>query len=762
VQRFANRLLDDLTDPQREAVLHEEGPLLVVAGPGSGKTRVITRRVAHLVSRGINPASILAITFTNKAAQEMSDRVRDVCPADGAWIRTFHSTCAAILRRWPEPAGLSSGFSIFDTKDQKRLVKQALDRLDLDSSELRPNQVLNAISNWKMADTLPEHAVEEADTYRARNLAALYTSYERALGESNAVDFDDLLVRTLRALRTDEELLGRLQYMFEYVMIDEYQDTSPVQFHLASLLAGRTQNLCATGDPDQSIYAFRKADLRNILEFEKHYPTAKVVRLEQNFRSVGNVLKAADALIENNVARHEKRLFTDKEDGALLRLVGCGTELDEGNKIAALILDAYGAGRPYKEMAVFYRTNAQSRAIEGGLRSHGVPYRIIKGVEFYQRQEVKDLLAYLKLLVNPYDWAALQRVLSTPPKGVGAKSILLIEALGAEEGLTARASLPAAAERAGLSRRASQALRVVEDHLADLEHSLQGPVEKLIRRLLELVRYEAYLRAKFKEDGDERVDNVHELVGAAEEYDERMGGDGSLVGFLTDVGLVSDVDGYDDDAVVVPLMTLHTSKGLEFDEVFIAGLEEGLLPHVRSLDDASALEEERRLLFVGITRARKRVTLSYALDRRAQIGSKGRESTFLDEIPTELFERYGFADASRTRDTYGTSAYGWGGGNRSSGGYGGGGYGGNRGRRSGGDSSWSEGVDAAPSYDGVDHDPDAVRLHEGLRVEHSKFGRGRIRRLMGQGIGAKAVVHFQRYGEKTLALSHAKLTPVAE
>lgn len=743
--------LDDLTSAQREAVLHESGPLLVVAGPGSGKTRVITRRIAHLVSLGYHPDSILALTFTNKAAEEMRRRVERLAGGTYPWIRTFHSACAAMLRRWPRAAGLKPGFSIFDTSDQKRVVRQAMKDLDYEAGMLRPPVALAAISGWKTEGLRPAEALEAADGYIGEVKAKVYGAYEAALQESNAVDFDDLLVRMLRAMDEDADLRRRLQYRFEHVLIDEYQDTSPVQFRLAAYWAERTRNLCATGDPDQSIYRFRKADIRNILEFEQRFPDAKVVRLERNFRSVGNVLQAADAVIANNRQRHAKRLITDREDGPLITVCGTSNEHDEGREIVQAVLAAYQRGVPYQDVAVFYRTNAQSRAIEAAFRRVGVPYTIVKGVEFFQRAEVKDLIAYLKVLANPSDWESLVRVLSTPAKGIGAKSLERVRAIVRAADVPARHALRQAAAEAKLTKKATLALRAVDDLLTTLQPLTDGSVGHLVRRVIDLVDYRAYLRQKYDTDAQERVENVEELVASAEDYDERSSGEGGLAEFLTEVGLVSDVDSFDPEVARVPLMTLHSAKGLEFREVIIAGLEQGLLPHSRSIDSDADLEEERRLFFVGLTRAKERVTLTYAMDRRAGIGSEG-ESDFLRELPEELLDVRGpgIGSVRRADDDYDP----WRGAGSLS----------TRGRR-----RWGRGRDVRDPTDtyGIDVAPDQDEHGEfeelvvGAHVLHDQFGRGRIRRLSGQGASRKALIQFEQ-GERTLALSFARLTVLEE
>ncbi len=760
----SSALLKDLTDPQREAVTHVTGPLLVVAGPGSGKTRVITRRVAHLVNEGVPPSAILAITFTNKAAAEMKRRIHELCDARGAWIRTFHSTCALILREFPSAAGLEPGFSIFDTQDQKRIINAALKTRGVDKAVLKPAAARSAISRWKGEGTDPEVALREAWHETARASAHIYADYEAALRNNNAVDFDDLLLRTANALEEDEAVRRIMQARFGFVMIDEYQDTSPVQFRLASHFAKRTGNICATGDPDQSIYAFRNADLRNILEFEKRYPGAKVIRLEQNFRSVGNVLKAADALISNNRDRRKKRLFTEAEDGEKILLRTAWSEREEGLSIADGLLEAYSRGTPYNDMAVFYRVNAQSRALEAGLRSRGIPYQIIKGTEFYQRAEVKDLIAYMKVTANPRDWASMERVLSTPTKGIGAVSIGKLKALAAEAGLSARESLMQAVERGAIGKRQCAQLRILSEALDGLSRlAKDGPVAPLLTEAVRATAYEKHLKSQYGEDHETRLENVRELIGAAAEYDEDLGDAGSLIGFLLHVGLVSDSDRYDIDAPRVPLMTLHTAKGLEFAEVFIAGIEEGLLPHSRSTDDPKALEEERRLLFVGLTRAKRRLTLGYAAHRQARIVmNAGGPSRFLAELPPEIVDVDCSTGPAAVQQDLG-GAPSWadrGGGSRRSEA---------PPRRRWGQRKTEDwhGIDAAPDYssdagqghDGVD-EPSRVPIRPGMRVKHGKFGTGQVLRMSGQGIRAKAVIRFRGFGEKTLMLEHAKLVPV--
>jgi len=740
--------LADLTPSQKDAVLHGDGPMLVVAGPGSGKTRVITRRIAHLVARGVRPDAILAITFTNKAAGEMSRRVEEMCSARGAWVRTFHSTCAAILRRWPQSAGLKPGFTIYDGSDQSKVARQVIKELGVATGTLKPGAALAAISSWKSEGISPDAALADAWTPERRSKALVFEGYVKALAENNAVDFDDLLTKTVEALTKDANLRAHLQARFEHVLIDEYQDTSPVQLQIARLLAAPQNNVFVVGDPDQSIYAFRKADIRNILDFEEHFPNAKVVRLEENFRSVQNVLRCADALIANNKSRRAKKLISTADDGPRVRVISAWSEREEGLLVADQILAAYGRGTPYRDIAVFYRVNAQSRALEAGLRTRGIPYVIVKGTEFYERAEIKDVLAYLKLIANPADKESAERVMTTPSRGVGAATVERVRALAREHGWSAREAIRRAADY--MPARAASGLRAAAAALDAAELAGDGPVAAMLREVVRATHFEKHLRDSYDEEADERIANVEELVGAAAEYDNEAGYEGSLAGFLNKVGLVSDVDKYDPDAPRVALMTLHSAKGLEFSEVIISGIEEGLLPHSRSADDPDALEEERRLFFVGITRAKKRLTLTYATSRTARIAGPGffaGESRFLAELP------HAQIDVDRSAGPAGTPT----------------GLGGTWRTHADPDARPFERrrgaaaeFEADPVVDyAADHDPSSA-LRVGLAVQHPTFGPGKVRRLMGRGQSARAVVFFERAGEKTLALSHAKLSPLGE
>jgi len=746
-------LLQDLTPSQREAVTHGEGPLLVVAGPGSGKTRVITSRVAYLVRTGVTPWHILAITFTNKAAQEMARRVETSGTPPGAWIKTFHATCAALLRRYADRAGLLPGFTIFDTQDQRRVVRGVLRQMDLPQGALKPAGVRAQISRWKTGGVSPDNAEADAGGFFEQKQAEVYRAYEAALAVSNAVDFDDLLGRTLQMLEQDAGVRERLQERFRHVLIDEYQDTSPVQFRLASILAQPQQNICATGDPDQSIYAFRNADVRNILEFERNYPGARVVRLEENFRSTAYVLRAADALIVRNQNRHAKLLVPTREDGEKVRIVGAADEHAEGLALADAVLGAYGGGVPYRDMAIFYRVNAQSRAIETALRGRGVPYMIVKGVEFYQRAEVKDLVAYLKVLANPADRESMVRVLTTPRRGVGAKTIERMYAMAHEHGWTARRALLGAADSGEFRKQATLALRDLEHLLATLEAGVSGSVAELVRDAITHLRYEEYLKKAYPEDWQDRVENVRELIGGADEYDSLQGEDASLRDFLHQVSLVSDADQYDPDMPRVALMTLHSAKGLEFRHVYVAGVERELLPHARAADDEGGIEEERRLLFVGMTRAKDRLTLSFARDRRARLtgGFGGGASDFLMELDPDALDVAGGGLSpvwSSGGSSFDDAPWGRVGGRVGCGAP----------KKRPRDASEFH-ADVVPEYGGTDQDPAEV-LQPGQRVNHPTFGDGTVRRLSGRGGSTRVVVFFVGRGEKTLALEYAHLTPI--
>jgi len=626
--------LADCTEAQREAITHMNGPLLVLAGPGSGKTRVITRRIGHLVASGIEPGRILAITFTNKASAEMRERVEDMGAASGAWISTFHSFCARFLRRYARCVGRTASFTIYDTADSAAAVKRAIEALHLDTSVYRPGRVARRISAAKNRLDGPR-AVAAYRAEDSREIARIYERYEEILRSANAVDFDDLLVMMVRLFREAPEVAERLRARFDYVLVDEYQDTNHAQYLVANYLASGHRNLCVTGDPDQSIYGWRGADISNILEFERDYPDVKVVRLEQNFRSTPSILAAADAVIRKNATRKAKALWTKNPEGEPVSILRASDEEEEAYLIAGDISRRIRReGALPRDAAVFYRLNAQSRVLEKAFRGETLAYTIVAGTEFYQRAEVKDLMAYLRLVVNPRDEVSAQRVVNVPPRKVGGVSVRRLRAWAETNGL----GLPdafARAREAGVSGGALKGIAGFLDVLEVLRGMPARPVAAIVDKLIQLTGFEKYVRAQ--EKGEERQANVRELVNAAAEYD-RAEPEGSLAGFLEQAALVSDTDRWDATRGSVTLMTLHAAKGLEFPLVYIVGLEDGLLPLVGN-DGEHDVEEERRLFFVGVTRAKRKVTLSFA-ESRARYGRRAHTepSRFLSELPDEVID----------------------------------------------------------------------------------------------------------------------------
>ncbi len=630
-------LLASLTDAQRQAVEHVEGPLLILAGPGSGKTRVITHRIAWMLRQGIRPESILALTFTNKAAEEMKTRVADLAPGQQVWLSTFHRFCSRLLRQYAEHVGLEANFAIYDTSDSRSLLKQAIAALKLEDGRFTSDQIAGGIS-WA------KNSLISAENYKPRPghplgavVAHVYPLYQARLLKANAVDFDDLLLHMALLLRENPELRGRLDLRYRYIMVDEYQDTNLAQYTIVRGLSIDQPNLAVTGDPDQSIYGWRGANLSNILDFEKDYPHVRVVRLEQNYRSTKSILRAAAQLIGNNVRRKAKGLFTDNAEGSPVRLVRHASQQTEAEAIAARIAAEVRAGRRRpRDFAIFYRTNALSRVIEYVLRDMAIPYQMVNGVEFYQRKEIKDVLSYLAVLNNPRNEVAVLRVINTPARAIGKTTIERLQEFAADR----KCSLLDAARQSGvvpgISGRAAVAVAKFVALIDRLMLLTVRPVEEVLFHVLTESGYEDFLRASQAEEDQERLANIQELLSAARQFDERNPGVGHLEEFLEETALVNDTDDWETSSDRVTLMTLHASKGLEFPVVFIVAVEEGVLPHERSKESPDQLEEERRLLFVGITRAREELQLSYARQREFR-GRRGWvvPSHFLFELPRE-------------------------------------------------------------------------------------------------------------------------------
>jgi DNA helicase II / ATP-dependent DNA helicase PcrA len=643
-----DQYLADLNEAQREAVLATEGPVLVVAGAGSGKTRVLTYRVAHLVAAcGVKPQEILAITFTNKAAEEMKRRLEDLLGeiARTMWVMTFHAACGRILRREVPRLGYRSNFTIYDQADQIRLAKACLEELERDPKRFAPRGIHAQISMAKNQLVSPDEYRNRVASFYDQTVADVYDLYQRRLFASNALDFDDLLMLTVAVLERFPEARERWQKAFRYILVDEYQDTNHAQYRLLQLLGGKHGNVCAVGDPDQSIYAFRGADIRNILEFERDFEGVQIIALEQNYRSTNRILRAANAVIAENRERKPKDLWSELGEGMAVRVVEVEDEHAEARFVAAEIAALSDEGYAGAEIAVFYRTNAQSRVIEDTLVRQEIAYQVIGGPRFYERAEIKDVVAYLQAIDNPYDAVSLVRIANRPRRGIGDASLARLQAFADAQGI----SLWEAVGRADEAGIGAAPLRAVTSFRALMESLMAGalelPVPELLERVLERSGYVQALEAERTIEAAGRIENVLELVGVAREY-QATAAEPSLSEFLQQISLYSDQDALEDEPSKVTLMTLHNAKGLEFGAVFMVGMEEGVFPHSRSLEE-QMLEEERRLCYVGLTRAKEKLTLTHAAARTLW-GSRGYNlpSRFLDELPSDEVERERLRPAS--------------------------------------------------------------------------------------------------------------------
>jgi DNA helicase-2/ATP-dependent DNA helicase PcrA len=758
------QFLDALNPEQREAVLHTRGALLILAGAGSGKTRVITSRIAYLVGDGhAEPHEILAVTFTNKAAEEMRTRVEALLGADCGrmWLSTFHSLCARLLRREAPAIGLSRDFVIYDSSDQLVVVKQALKELHIDDSFVQPRAALSRISHAKNKMESPDAMAAAAGAWNRRDeqIAKVYDYYLKALKESTALDFDDLLLKTVDLFEQSVTVRAKYAQQFRYVMVDEYQDTNRPQYLLIRRLAEVHRNLCVVGDPDQSIYKWRGADLRNILDFEQDFPEAKIVKLERNYRSTQIILDAASAVISQNRNRKDKQLWTDRKGGARILYYRGNDELEEADFIMRTARTGL-ADDVEAMVAVLYRTNAQSRTIEDALMREGLAYKIVGGVRFYERKEIKDALAYMRLVINPHDSVSLKRVINVPARGIGKGVMDAVEGIDPEAAdsyddlpLLAAGLQPTLAanslwtrivrglEQRRFQGRAAASLMVFRDLVVRLtEVARHESVSIAIGKMLDQSGYLQDLREDRTEDGEARIENLAELVSAAREYESREP-EPTLGGFVDRLSLLSDVDeeqGSRDARIW--MMTLHSAKGLEFPTVILAGLEEGLFPHSRSSEDEEELEEERRLCYVGMTRARRQLVISGAARRRIFGEYQSSEpSRFIEEIPQELIERVAattsgyqgrFAHYEFRTDPYG------------------------KGRRGG------RAREDTPTYAYEDEDQSSgMTLRPGLRVRHATFGVGNVISVEPLDDDTKLVVRFAAVGVKTLRAKYARLEP---
>lgn len=709
------QLTEQLNTPQAEAVQHDAGPLLILAGAGSGKTRVLTYRIAYLIGEvGVSPHAILAITFTNKAANEMKERVDALIGrrAEFMWICTFHSACVRILRKEIGALGYDPSFVIYDSADQQTLIKQCLKELNIDDKRFPPRAVAAGISQGKNKLWGPREYDNQAYDYYQQTISKVYRRYQDRLKENNALDFDDLIMKTVELFERFPEILARYQDRFRYILIDEYQDTNHAQYRLVRLLAEKHRNLCVVGDDDQSVYHFRGADIQNILDFERDYPEAKVVRLEQNYRSTKNILEAANEVIRNNCGRKEKRLWTENPEGSLISLFTTQDEHQEASYVVQKIIAGHTfQGRSYADFSVLYRTNAQSRVIEEVLMRNNIPYTIVGGLKFYERREIKDILAYLKFISNPMDTLSLQRIINVPRRGIGDTSLARIAGFATAYGISLFTSMGRAEEIPGLTGRAIRALLQFAGLIEDLQaRRRELSVTALTREVLDRTGYLKELEAEQSIEAETRIENLHEFLTVTAEYD-RSQSENTLEEFLAGVSLVADIDNFDERSAAVVLMTLHSAKGLEFPVVFMTGMEEGIFPHSRSLLEESELEEERRLCYVGITRAREELHLINAW-QRTLYGSymHNPPSRFMLEIPGRFIR--------------------------------------------------NEGLRHVGTRPAVAQTEPAAGLSLGDKVEHAKWGQGVVVSVKGENGDAEISVAFPGLGIKTLIARYAPLKKV--
>jgi len=733
-------LLANLTPAQSEAVTHFEGPLLILAGAGSGKTRVITRRVAYLLQQGVRPYNILAITFTNKAAAEMRQRVEALVPHSRVWVSTFHSLGARLLRQYGERLGLDRNFTIYDQQDRNRLVKAALDASNIDSVRFTPERIESAISKAKNQLLNPERYASQANDFFTQTVARVYPIYEKKLRDANAVDFDDLLLWPALALKHDAELRSDLDSRFRFVLIDEYQDTNQAQYAIARGLSVDQPNLCVVGDPDQSIYKWRGSDIRNILDFERDFPRARVITLERNYRSTKSILAVASHLIAHNRQRKPKDLVTENPVGQPVQLLMFETGQDEAEGIAGRIRDTVAGGkRHYRDYAIFVRINALSRALESAFVKSRIPYQIVKGLAFFERKENRDVLAYLRLLLNPRDDLSFLRAVNEPARGVGKVSLEHLRGYAEPRELSLLAAAAHAEQIPAIKGKAAAGLRNFVQLMDDLRQLQEAAPDDVIRQVLDRSGYRAMLANSTDSEDQERLANIEELITAAKQFAEEDSSR-TLADFLENITLASDVDGWDDRQDSVSIMTLHSAKGLEFPVVFMAATEQGLLPHERSLAKEEDVEEERRLAFVGITRAKEELYLCHARLREFRGQTLyAVPSMFLDELPEE-----GTASTDLSARSYGSphAIEQWRTGSKAA------------------EQGWADaGVLPRTRAELLEQKTDvkAPGFVEGMIVRHDNYGQGRVTEVSGYGALRKVKVRFSSAGERTFLADKAKL-----
>ncbi|MGC7870580.1 DNA helicase PcrA [Desulfosporosinus sp. SYSU MS00001] len=748
--------LDDLNSVQREAAEHQEGPLLILAGAGSGKTRVLTYRIAHLIARGVEPGDILAITFTNKAAKEMRDRVTALVGSEGRglWVSTFHSACVRILRRDIEHMpGYTRNFVIYDAGDQLALIKGCLKEKNLDEKKFSPRSVAAVISDAKNRLLDPDGFASQASDYFQSKVVDLYRDYQKKLRTNNALDFDDIIMLTVKLFREDERVLDYYQEKFRYIMVDEYQDTNHAQYVLVKLLASRYRNLCVVGDDDQSVYRWRGADIQNILDFERDYPEAKVIKLEQNYRSTQKILDAANAVVRNNEGRKEKSLWTENSEGQPIVCYVSNDERDEARYVVERIQRLHELeGRPYSDFTILYRTNAQSRILEEQLMKAALPYRIFSGLKFYQRLEIKDMLAYLRVIYNPSDQVSFARVLNVPKRGLGESTLEKILEYANEQGMPVLDAILEADYIPELTTRAKKPLLAFAHLMQGLvEFSQNATVTDLVKEILNKTGYQGILEADNSPEAEARLENLLEFLSVTTEFDvlaaqaeadgEEEQSLGGVSGFLEQVSLVADIDELDPTEESIALMTMHSAKGLEYPVVFVVGMEEGIFPSSRSFLDPSELEEERRLCYVAITRAREKLYLCNS-EMRMLYGKTqyNPPSRFLEEIPSELMTDIDPLDPPKLRSNTSPKSF-----QRQEG---------KPDRRTPlGSGTWEKDFGSPVVIKGGE------AHHVGEKVEHAKFGRGIIVSIKGEGNQAELTIVFDGgIGIRKLLAEYAKLT----
>jgi DNA helicase-2/ATP-dependent DNA helicase PcrA len=734
-------LLADLNAPQREAVLHFEGPLLILAGPGSGKTRVITRRVAYLLQEGVKPYNILAITFTNKAAGEMRQRIDALVPGNRVWISTFHSMGARLMRLYADRLSLDKNFTIYDQSDRNRLVKSALEDSEIDNTRFSPERIEGAISKAKNQLLGPERYAEKADDFFSQNVARVYPIYEKRLRAANAVDFDDLLFWPALALKHDAELRAELDARFRFVLIDEYQDTNLAQYAIARGLSVDQPNLSVVGDPNQSIYKFRGSDIRNILNFERDFPDARVIALDINYRSTKAIVEMASALIRRHPGRHLD-LHTDNPQGKPVTVLTFENSLDEAEGIARRIAAEVREGkRRFRDYTVFLRTNALTRSLETAFLKQRVPFQIVRGLAFFDRKENRDVLAYLRLLVNPRDDLSFLRAVNEPSRGIGKVSLEHLRVYAEPREISLLSAAGEVDKIAAIKGKAATGLREFARLMHDLRQSVEAAPDEVIRQVLDQSGYRAMLKESNDAEDQDRLANIEELITAAKQF-AAEDPSRTIADFLENITLASDIDSWNDVQDSVSIMTLHASKGLEFPVVFIVAVEQGILPHERSLAREEEIEEERRLFFVGMTRASKELYLCHARQREFRGQTLyAVPSMFLDELPAEKLEAVDLSvSAAGTRPVMDA----WRGGAPAA-------------RQGWVDAGITPKVDRAPVQRSAPANSTDHSYAEGMLVRHDTYGQGRVTEVSGYGVLRKVKVRFAAAGERTFIADKAKL-----